>query len=75
MKKLIRDKQKTTLGLLRDIVQEYEKSAPDPEMRQFYLDEVIYPILEGLKSIKAYGLRATIRDDVFNSSVFFKVNN
>jgi len=60
---------------LASIIQEYEESSPEPELRQLYLDEIIYPVLESLKSIKSYGLRSTINDNVFESSIFLNVAN
>lgn len=60
---------------LENILHDYEESAPDPALRQVYLDEVVYPVLEGLKSIRSYGLRATVDDGGFASSVFLKIGD
>ena len=60
---------------LVDIVGELDSKSPDPEMRQFYLDKIVYPILDSLKSIKSFGLRSTVSDDAFESSLFLKVAN
>lgn len=58
---------------LVSIVQSYDKAPSDSAQRQLYLDGIIYPILESLKSIKTYGLRSTIKNNAFESSVFLKV--
>ena len=60
---------------LASILQANEEEAPDPAIRQLYLDEVVYPILEGLKLIKSYGLRVRSEEDVLKSSVFLKVED
>lgn len=60
---------------LENILQESARDAPDPALNQLYLDEVIYPVLESLKSIKSYGLRVTSDKDSLESSVFLKVSD
>jgi len=60
---------------IENIVQKPEEDAVDPALRKLYLDEVVYPVLEGLKSIKAYGLRVTVDGDAFESSVFLNVED
>ena len=52
---------------LEGILQENEENAPDPALRQFYLDEIVYPILDSLKSIDSYGLRVTSEKDILKS--------
>jgi len=58
---------------LAAIIQDPDSSTPDTALRQFYLDQVIYPVLESLKSIKSFGLRSTVNDGAFESSAFLKV--
>ncbi|MCK5180548.1 MAG: hypothetical protein KAR32_13545, partial [Candidatus Omnitrophica bacterium] len=59
---------------LENILQKNEGDGPDPALRQLYLDEVIYPVLESLKSIESYGLRATSGRGVLEASIFLKVS-
>ncbi|MBN1869691.1 MAG: DUF3352 domain-containing protein [Candidatus Omnitrophica bacterium] len=42
-------------------------------MRQVFLDEVIYPVVEGFKSVISYGARVTMDKNVLKSSLFFKM--
>jgi len=58
---------------LVNIVGELDSKSPDPEMRQFYLEKIVYPVLNSLKYIKSFGLRSTVSDDSFDSSVLLKV--
>lgn len=60
---------------LEGIVQASNESAPDPALRQLYLDKVIYPLLDGLKTIKSYGLSTTLSGDAFESSAVLKLEN
>jgi hypothetical protein len=60
---------------LMGIVQEYHEQTPDPSLRQLYLDEVVAPILDSLKAIKASGFRATVDGDILKSSLILKINN
>jgi hypothetical protein len=60
---------------LENILQENEKDAPDPALNQIYLDEVIYPVLESLKSIQSYGLRMTSDKESLESSIFLKTSD
>jgi len=60
---------------LVNIVGKVDKKSPDSETRKFYLEKVVYPVLDSLKSIKSFGLRTTVSDDAFESSVFLKVTN
>ena len=60
---------------LSEIVQGLDKKSLDPESRQFYLEEILYPALDSLKFIKSFGLRNTLNGDAFESSVLFKMRN
>jgi len=59
---------------LSKIIPEYKEQAPNPSLRKLYLEEVVNPILDSMKSIKASGLRATVEGDVFESSIILKMN-
>ena len=58
---------------LVSIAEEIDDGSLDPALRQFYLDEIVYPVLDSLKSIKSFGLRSTVYNDAFESSVFLKI--
>ncbi len=58
---------------LEAILQKGTKNIPDTALRQSYMNEIINPILESLKSIESYGLRVTSDKDVYESSIFLKV--
>lgn len=60
---------------LAGIVQELDGSFPDSELRQFYLEEIVYPVLDSLKTIRSFGLRSTLEDDAIESSLFLKITN
>jgi len=62
-------------GELEKIVEENKKSASDPAKRQIYLDKVVYPVLDGLKSIESFGLRFTSEDDILSSSASIKIED
>jgi hypothetical protein len=58
---------------LENILQQSMADIPDPVTRQLFLNEVIYPVLESLKSIRSYGLRATADGETIQTSVFFDI--
>lgn len=60
---------------LEKIIQENEENAPDSALRQIYLDEVAYPILDSLKSIDSFGLRVTSGKNTLEASAFLKIGN
>jgi len=60
---------------LVNIVGELNSKPLDLEMRQYYLDKILYPILDNLKNINSLGLRSTISDDTFDSSMFLKITH
>ncbi|MCK4882386.1 MAG: hypothetical protein KAS92_05130, partial [Candidatus Omnitrophica bacterium] len=59
---------------LENILQKSDQNIPDLAVRQLYLDEAIYPILDSLKSIKSYGMRVTFEKNALESSAFFDVS-
>lgn len=58
---------------LAKVVQEYDTHQQDEELRKLYFDELVYPLMEGLKSIIAYGLRVTASDKALESSILLKI--
>jgi len=57
---------------LLEILGQYE-GAKDQANRQVYFDEIIYPALEGIKSVETFGMRATVEDDRALSTGVFKM--
>lgn len=60
---------------LANVVGDLDNGSSDSDLRQFYLDEVVYPILDGLKSIQSFGLRSTVNGDAFEASLLLKIAN
>jgi hypothetical protein len=58
---------------LAKIVDEYGADKQDEELRKLYMDNLLYPAMEGLKSISACGLRITATDNALESSMILKV--
>lgn len=56
-----------------EIIRGYEKNLPDPALRRFYLDELVYPLLRGLSAINALGGRTTLEKGMFESDVFIQI--
>jgi len=56
------------------IIQDNKKTVPDADVRQMYLDEIVYPFLEALRSIKSYGLRVISEKDALGGSLYLKTN-
>ncbi len=59
---------------LENILQKGDQNTPDLALRQLYLDEAIYPILDSLRSIKSYGMRVTFEKNALEASAFFDVS-
>jgi len=54
---------------------EYQEKLMTPELRNKYLNEIIYPFVDGLGSIKAFATRVTIdkHKDVFNARLIAEI--
>ena len=65
----IRDKQVE----LEQTVAGYKDNLPDAEKRQLFMEEMIFPILESLRSIKSIGSKVIISDKVMESSVYMQL--
>jgi len=59
---------------LANILSETKSDAPDPAVRQAIVDQVVYPLLENLKSLETYGLRVTTGKDRLESSIMLKIS-
>jgi len=76
--------KKEEISLAKEELEEKEKSLQsmlsaggakglDPELARLYLNELAYPILDGLKIIKAMGSRSFLSEDTFTTESFLKI--
>ena len=50
------------------------QKAPEMAARRLFLDEAVYPVLNGLNNVKAMGVHSTLQDKVFRTTIYFNVN-
>jgi len=55
-----------------EILLDYNISTNSSELRQVYLNEIIYPLLGGLESIKAFGSKSMVNEEVIESRLFLQ---
>ncbi len=78
LKKNIHLKQQEILGAYaseqeqKEIIQGYRINMRDAELRQVYLNEIIYPVLNGFESIKAFGAKSTVEEGVMESRLLLR---
>jgi len=58
---------------LTEIVEDYDDKKLDPKARKAILDEIVYPVLEALRSIVSVGIRSTVEQDIFKTSVIMEI--
>ncbi|HBR14809.1 MAG TPA: hypothetical protein DD723_04600 [Candidatus Omnitrophica bacterium] len=57
---------------LEEVIQGYEKHTKDAAQRQMLLDDLVYPLFKGLRSIKAVGAQTTVDEGSMRTTVLFK---
>ena len=58
---------------MEETIQNYEKGKTDAKIRQLYMKELVYPLMEGFKYIDSIGSRTTVVGDVFESESYIKI--
>lgn len=69
------DNNKTELVKLSSTQAPAARKDMDPKLLKLYMDELVYPILEGLKMIKAVSSVATFKDNMVESLSYTKISN
>ncbi|MDD5073350.1 MAG: DUF3352 domain-containing protein [Candidatus Omnitrophica bacterium] len=73
LKRNMLDEDKKNLEQMRASAERKPSQKMDLPLVKLYLDELVYPVMDGLQSVKAVGSRATFGNDVTCSETFSKV--
>jgi len=58
---------------LQELIDTYEDKGISKEKRELVLKKLVYPLIDGLRSIEVLGGRATVKGDVFESNLLLKI--
>lgn len=57
---------------IEDTIESFKEEKANPEMLGFYVQRVVFPILDGLSSYKAIGSKSILTDDGIESTMYIK---